>query len=310
MNDNTRPLFTIFTATFNRKNLLPRAYESVKAQTFRDFEWLIIDDGSTDETDELIKKWQAEADFPIVYKWQPNGGKHTAFDEAARIHRGRLITPLDSDDELVPETLERYKFHWDNLSDEQKNKVGCMICLSKDQNGNIVGDRFPGNLPVQINDLMKMYIVKKIKGEKGGVAKSEAFTMYPFPEEVRNVYVPESVFQHRLAKDWKALFINEVLRVYWIDERDDHDSDKLLSKENYPGNQLYHLAFLNYTMRLFWSVPKIFFANAVYYVKLSFHLGQGVGRQFKNIQTFSGRLVWLVSLPVGYVMYLKNKKKH
>jgi glycosyltransferase involved in cell wall biosynthesis len=308
MNDNAKPFFTIFTATFNRKHLLPRAYESIKTQTFRDFEWLVIDDGSTDGTEELIKQWQAKADFPIIYKWKPNGGKHTAFNEAIRIHRGALVTVLDSDDEMVPETLERYKFHWDSLLHEQKEKVGCMMCLTNDQEGNIVGDRFPEDS--KIVDLMKIYLASKIKGEKGGLVKSEVFKMYPYPEEVRNVYIPESVFQHKISKDWKTLCINEVLRIYWIDKREDHDGAKMLTKENYAGNQLLHIAYLNYSMRLFWNAPKIFFANSMYYIKLSFHLGEGITQQFKSIQTFSGRLLWLVSLPVGYIMYLKTRKKH
>src|SRR6478672_805827 len=167
MNDKRNPLFTIYTATYNRKDLLPRAYESVKKQTLRDFEWLIIDDGSTDGTDELIKRWQVEADFPIRYIWQPNGGKHTAINKIGETSRGEFVTSVDSDDEMVPETLERFKFQWDRLSDKEKERVGGIICLSKDQDGNIVGDSFPKEW--EIVDLMKMYLVTKIRGEKGGI---------------------------------------------------------------------------------------------------------------------------------------------
>ncbi|HKB44000.1 MAG TPA: glycosyltransferase family 2 protein [Chitinophagaceae bacterium] len=303
---NTEPLFTIFTATFNRKHLLPRAYESIRSQTFRDFEWLIIDDGSTDGTEELVKTWQSEASFPIIYKWKPNGGKHTAFNMIGEMARGKLVAPLDSDDEMVTEALERYKFHWDQLSPEEQDRVGCIICLSKHQDGNIAGDRFPEDK--QIVDLMRMSIVKKIKGEKGGILNSKVFKMYPYPEHIRNVYIPEEVFQQKLSKNWKALCINEVLRIYWVDKRDDHDGERIFTKENYPGNQLLHLAYLNYTMRLFWNAPRLFFANAVYYVKLSFHLGQGLKAQYKNIHTFSGRLLWLTALPPGFLFYIKDRK--
>lgn len=305
MSDSKAPFFTIFTATYNRKQLLARAYESVKKQTFRDFEWLIIDDGSTDGTGDLVKQWQAEADFPIRYKWQKNGGKHTAFDEATRIHRGQLITALDSDDEMVPESLERYKFHWDKLSAKDQERVGCIICLTRDQDGNVVGDRFPKD--VQIVDLMRMYIVDKIKGEKGGLIKSQVFKMYPYPEEIRNVYIPEEVFLQKMAKDWKALCLNEVLRIYWIDHRDDHDGDNMTKPKNFPGNRLLHLAYLNYTMRLFWNAPRRFFANAVYFVKLSYHLGIGAGTQFREVKTFSGRLLWLAAFIPGYIFYWRHR---
>jgi glycosyltransferase involved in cell wall biosynthesis len=300
------PFFTIFTATYNRKLLLSRAYESIKKQTFRDFEWLIIDDGSTDGTEELVKQWQAENTIPIIYKWKANGGKHTAFNEAIRMHKGFLVTALDSDDEIVPETLERYKFHWDNLPPSQKEKVGCMMCLTRDQQGNIVGDYFPVSL--QMVDLMKIYLVKKIKGEKGGLITSTVFKMYPYPDNVNNVYVPEEVFQQKLSKDWKTICINEVLRIYWIDERGDHDGENMTRPKNYPGNRLLHLTYLNCSMRLFWYVPKIFFANTVLFIKLSFHLRKGINQQWKDITTVSGKILWLISLPVGYMFYLKSKK--
>lgn len=300
-------LFTIFTATYNRASLLPRAYASVQAQTLRDFEWLIIDDGSTDNTEELVRQWQQEADFEIRYVKQPNGGKHTAFDHAGRIHRGQFMTPLDSDDELVPQALERYYYHWSNLTEQQKKEVGNIVCLTQDQNGNLVGDKFPKQ--TQIVDLIKMYHVKGIKGEKGGIVTSEVFSKYTFPESIRNVYIPEEVFQQQFAKDWKSLCINEVLRIYWIDERDDHDGEKMLTKANYPGNQLLHLGYLNFNMRLFWYRPRLFYVNAVFYVKLSFHLGQSVSSQFKAVKTWSGKLLWLLALPTGYFIYRKEKNR-
>jgi glycosyltransferase involved in cell wall biosynthesis len=303
--DKTKPFFTIYTATYNREKLLPRAYESVKKQTFRDFEWLILDDGSTDGTAELVKKWQAEADFPIIYEWQNNGGKHIALNAIIETFNGEFVVSLDSDDEMVPETLERFKYHWDILPEEDKKVVGWFMCLSKDQDGTTYGDRFPKD--VQVCDGIKMYLVTKIKGEKGGAIKGEAFKMYRYPPDVRNVYVPEEVFMQMLAKDWKALCINEVLRVYWVDKREDHDGQNMNKPKNYKGNRLLNLAYLNYTMRLFWYVPRIFYANAAYYVKLSLHLGYGVRKQWTDIHTFSGKLLWLAALLPGYILYRKDR---
>lgn len=306
MNDQQRPLFTVYTATFNREKLLPRAFASINAQTYRDFEWLIVDDGSTDGTAELIKSWQSLVDFPIIYKWQPNGGKHTALNSIMGLLRGELIVSMDSDDEMVPTTLERFKYHWDTLTESEKKKIGCFVCLSKDQDGHISGDPFPKDR--QIADLTEMYTVKKITGEKTGFIKREAFTQYPYPADISKVYVPEEVFIQKMAKDWKALCVNDVLRIYWIDHRDDHDGANMMRPKNFPGNRLLHLAYLNYSMRLFWKAPRIFLANAVYYCKLSFHLGIGISKQLHDIRTFGGRLIWLVSLLLGYFLYRKERK--
>ena len=74
--------FTVFTATYNRAHLLHRVYDSLMAQTFRDFEWLVVDDGSADETSALIEAWRNEADFPVRYYHQKNQGKHVAYNHA------------------------------------------------------------------------------------------------------------------------------------------------------------------------------------------------------------------------------------
>jgi glycosyltransferase involved in cell wall biosynthesis len=173
MENNRKPLFTIFTATYNRKYLLPRAFESVKSQKFRDFEWVVIDDGSTDGTGELVQQWQKEVDFPLIYQWQANGGKHTAFNALAKLARGEFVLSLDSDDEFTPDALERYKYHWDNLTPEQRSQIGCMMCLVKDQHGNVVGESFPINK--EIADFWELYLARHIRGEKGAALVTDVY---------------------------------------------------------------------------------------------------------------------------------------
>ncbi len=98
-------VFTVFTATFNRAHVLHRVYHSLRAQTFRDFEWLVVDDGSTDGTGALVEAWRAEADFPIRYRYQENRGKHVACNRAVAEARGRFFLTLDSDDACVPQAF-------------------------------------------------------------------------------------------------------------------------------------------------------------------------------------------------------------
>ena len=100
----------------HRRDRLPRVYESLKAQTFRGFEWLIVDDGSTDGTGELVKAWQAAADFPIRYFYQPNRGKHIGFNRSVVEAQGELLLSFDSDDSCAPNALERFKSHWDSIA--------------------------------------------------------------------------------------------------------------------------------------------------------------------------------------------------
>jgi hypothetical protein len=83
----------------------------------------------------------------------------------------------------------------------------------------------------------------------------------------------------------------------------------MLRPSNYPGNHLYHLAYLNDTMRLFWSAPKVFLANAVYYTKLSFHLKKGLGTQFRSLTNGGAKMLWVITLLPGYALYLRDRNK-
>ena len=100
-------VFTVFTPTYNRARTLERVYSSLEAQTFRDFEWLIVDDGSTDGTRALVYEWQRQGSFAIRYFWQENRGKHVAFNVAVRESRGEFFLPLDSDDACRSATRAR-----------------------------------------------------------------------------------------------------------------------------------------------------------------------------------------------------------
>lgn len=172
--------FTVFTPTFNRAHTLHRAYESLKAQTFRDFEWLIVDDGSNDNTKALVEKWQMEASFPIRYIFQENQGKHVAFNHGVELAEGELFLTFDSDDACVPVALERFKYHWDNIPLNEQNNFSAVTALCKDQKGTLVGDKFP--LDITDSDSLEIRYKYKVKGEKWGFHRTDILKQFPFPD--------------------------------------------------------------------------------------------------------------------------------
>ena len=91
-----RHLFTVITPTYNRAHTLERVYLSLREQSFQDFEWVIVDDGSTDSTRTMVMAWQQEASFPIHYVWQKNQHKKTAFNRGVRKANGELVVAVDS----------------------------------------------------------------------------------------------------------------------------------------------------------------------------------------------------------------------
>ena len=105
--------FTVFTPTYNRAGLLTELYESLKIQTYKNFEWLIIDDGSADNTEETVKEFQKENILKINYIKKENGGKQRAYNLAVENSEGELFICLDSDDKYIPEGLEIILRYWE-----------------------------------------------------------------------------------------------------------------------------------------------------------------------------------------------------
>src|SRR5262249_22312462 len=127
--------FTVITPTFNRARTLPRVWESLRAQTYTSFEWVVVDDGSTDGTDALIADCAARASFPIRSLRQENRGKHVAMNRGVAASSGEMIVVLDSDDACVPSALERFAFHWLSIPEQRRREFYAIVCNCVDQEG-------------------------------------------------------------------------------------------------------------------------------------------------------------------------------
>lgn len=133
-------LLTVFTPAYNRAHTLPRTYESLCKQDCKDFIWLIVDDGSTDETAELVKSWQKkEKEFEIQYIYKENGGMHTAHNTAYENIHTELNVCIDSDDKMAPGAVRKIKQTWEKV--REKGYAG-LIALDADFSGNIIGKGF------------------------------------------------------------------------------------------------------------------------------------------------------------------------
>lgn len=134
------PTLTVFTPAYNRAPLLSRLYESLCNQTCLDFCWIIIDDGSCDNTRELVQSWIAENKIPIQYEYKDNGGMHTAHNVAYRLIDTELNTCIDSDDYMPVDAVEKIVNFWKKYGSNQVNGI---IGLDADTQGNIIGSRLP-----------------------------------------------------------------------------------------------------------------------------------------------------------------------
>lgn len=299
-------LFTVFTPTYNRAHTLHRVYDSLVSQTFCDFEWLIVDDGSSDGTKEQIEKWQQENLFPIKYIYQENQGKHVASNRGATAAKGELFLTFDSDDSCVPEALERFKYHWDSIPVEQKLAFSAVTCLCKNENGNIVGNKFPFD-PTDSDSLEIRYRFKVI-GEKWGFHRTKVMREFPFPEISGCSYVPESIVWSAIARKYKTRFVNEPLRTYWSGEDQVTNRQTPLDSivRGSRAHALAHQEVLNKELAYFKIAPIRFLRSAVHFVRFSFHANQNILSQFNSLNVFGGKILWLFALPVGSLVYLND----
>lgn len=150
---------TIFTPTFNRAHTIIRTYESLCRQSCKDFCWLVVDDGSTDNTRELVNGWIAEGNMPIQYVWKENGGLHTGYNKAISIIDTELTMCIDSDDWLVDDAVEKILLFWNQHRGDNCAGIVALDCY---EGGNPIGGRFP-------EELCSTHIVQMSKYHRGDV---------------------------------------------------------------------------------------------------------------------------------------------
>lgn len=200
--------FSVVTVTLDRAVLLPRVYASLLAQTFDDFEWIVVDDGSSDDTEQLVAGWIHEAQLPIRYFRQAASGWHVGFNRAAREARGRYLNNLDSDDWYPPDALAR----WDQLWRELPGDEGWfdVIGLCSYADGSIVGGPFPHDR--MDTDHLDLRLRWRVRGDKAVSCRADVSRDFPYPEDLGS-FVTITMVWNRVAGRYRTRCANEVLKV-------------------------------------------------------------------------------------------------
>lgn len=210
--ETKEPLITIFTATYNRASLLTNLYQSLKNQTSHNIEWLIVDDGSTDNTEIVIEKIQKNNKnlFPIRYYQKTNGGKHTAINVGAREAKGDLFFIVDSDDLLTPDAVSTITSDWQ----EHHSSHICGLSYLKGYIHNPKASL--GHSYSEATSFIGNYIdVRYNRGVSGEdhaeIFRTELLRDFPFTEYPNERFMSEAIVWIRLGKRWKMLFVNKII---------------------------------------------------------------------------------------------------
>ena len=201
---------TVLTPTFNRGRVLEKLYESLKKQTCKDFEWIIVDDGSSDNTQDIVEKWISQNEISIRYLHKENGGKHTALNYAIKQIESKLTFIVDSDDILTANAVETVLRYHRRYEDET-NLCGYAF-LRAYPDGKINGKEF---LP---DEKVASYIEARINSDDTSADKAEVFRTsclkeFPFPEYPGEKFLGEDIVWVRMARKYMMVHVNKAIYI-------------------------------------------------------------------------------------------------
>ena len=299
------PIFTVFTSAYNREKKIHRVYESLKDQTFDDFEWLIVDDGSKDGTKELVRQWQKEASFPIRYVYKENGGHHTAVMRGVQEAAGELFLTLDSDDGCLPDSLETFYRVWTQVPNKGEYSGVTGLCV--DPEGQVIGDLFPKD--VIDSTTLEIRYRYEVKGEKWGFTRTDLLREYSFPDVEGVRWFPPSIVWLQIGKKYKTRYINHKLRIYYTDppQTSSDRAEYFPVKKVAYGISFMHRMVLNQNIDTVWFSPKNYLRFAVHYCRFSYHCEKGFVEQYKELKNPIAHLLWGLGFPLGYFLFLRDK---
>lgn len=284
-----KPFFSVFTPTFNRAELIGRVYESLMRQSFTSFEWIVVDDGSTDDTESVVSAFAELASFPVRYFKTENRGKVAAINYALDYADGVFFLVFDSDDWCTEDALQCFYDAWEKLSSESRSEYGAISCLKKYANEEIVGEDYS-----RIDAFGCSYIDRfnlSVLGDKWECILTEVHKSYRYDLAVGERYQAPEYAWLKMAEKYNTIFLNKALSV--VEYQDDGISrNNLKHRSSSPVStqRFYALAV---------SVSRSFFKRCksqVNYCRFGFHAGD----RMCDLKYFPFSLF-------GFFMYLADK---
>ena len=290
-----KSLITVFTPAYNRAKTLPRTYESLLKQSCKSFKWLIVDDGSSDNTRELVSQWEErENGFDIQYIYKENGGMHTAHNVAYENIDTELNVCIDSDDMLGENAIEKILVKWGQVKD--KGYAG-IIGLDADFSGQIIGKGFPNNMS---ETTLVGYYANGGSGDKKLVYRTDIIKKYPpYPAFEGEKYVALAYKYRLIDQEYKLAVLNYVL--FNVEYQEDGSSNSMLLQyiRNPKGFAFWRKICMQYP-----ESEKRVFKDCVHYVSSSL-----LSKNFHFIKESPRKVKTILAIPGGIVLTMIIKLK-
>lgn len=289
---------TVFTPTYNRAYCLHKCYESLIEQSNQDFIWLIIDDGSTDDTKKLVESWIKENKIDIQYHYQENLGMHGGHNAAYRLIETTLNVCIDSDDCVGDNAIENILRAWEPIKNNPE--FAGIVGLDADETGKIIGTKIPEH--IQETTLYDLYNIHGVKGDKKLVYRTEVVKKYPpYPIFEGERFVPLGYLYQLIDQDYKLLPINKVFCI--VEYMADGSSMNMLKQyRRHPRG----FAFSRKSRMKMAKNFKDRFKNAIHYVSSSMFIKNGAFLKESPKKTTT-----ILAIPFGILLnlYIRYKTK-
>lgn len=279
---------TVFTPTFNRKHLLTRLFESLQKQSIKEFKWLIIDDGSSDQTDKVVEGFKKAADFEICYHYQNNKGMVGAHQTAHNLMDTNLCVCIDSDDYLPENAIERILDLWNKYGYDD---CAGLIGLDAYEDGNIIGNKFPEDgLKMKFTEMHFKY---KVYGDKKFVHNRRVFNQYlPYQFFEGEKFPVTSYIYHFIEQKHRWIVFNEVFCI--VEYQEDGLSANIINQYKQSPKSWAHYRLTR--MKLPYNYYDRF-KNSIHYVSSSI---MAKNRKFYKESPY--KLTTLLAIPLGFVL--------
>lgn len=287
-------MLSIITPTYNRAKLLERLYKKLIIQTSRNFEWIVVDDGSIDNTKEIVEYWIKENKINIKYIYQQNRGKYVAHNTGVKNANGELCMCIDSDDYPIANCVEVVLDYW---RENHKKIHSGIIALKAYSNSHIIGCKIPKGL--KESTLFEMYERYKIYGDKALIYRTDILKKNLFPEIDGIKFMTENIVYDRIDKDHRSLVMNENICICEYQEEGYSNNFESLMLNNPIGFNIYYMQRIDMALNIYKRI--------IYSAKYNaFKWMTG-----KSNYKYEGRYNFLVniSIPLGYIFYIYYKLK-
>lgn len=285
-------LITVLTPAYNRAHLLNRLFRSLEEQSCKDFEWLIVDDGSTDDTEDLCRSLKTNC-FSVRYIKKTNGGKHTAINEGILFAQGELTLILDSDDSLPPYAVEVIRQQYAMI--RNRGDFGGIVGRMAHHDGTLIGSECEPNI-IEANSLELRYCYH-VKGDMAEVFKTDVLREFTFPDIPGERFCPEALLWNRIAQKYRLRYFKTI--IYFRDYLDGGLTSNIVKVRM----QSPVASMLCYQELTTYNVPvMVKIKAAVNYWRFRLCANRESARP-------SLRWYWNWTMPLGYLMHLRDKLK-